>query len=105
MNILIKNSSQVPIYRQIYKQIKEKVLREISFGGGCVNDSIMHITNSNLPFGGVGNSGIGNYHGKAGFNAFTHYKSIMEKPTWFELNLKYYPYTKKKLKWVRRFFG
>ncbi len=87
------------------KQIKEKVLREISFGGGCVNDSIMHITNSNLPFGGVGNSGIGNYHGKAGFNAFTHYKSIMEKPTWFELNLKYYPYTKKKLKWVRRFFG
>ncbi len=103
----IKNRPK-PLSCYVYtkdKRVKEKVLHEISFGGGCVNDAIMHITNSNLPFGGVGNSGIGTYHGDAGFKAFTHYKSIMEKPTWFELNLKYYPYTKKKLKLVRRFFG
>ncbi len=81
---------------------KEKIIKEISFGGGAINDSIMHITNSKLPFGGVGNSGIGSYHGKAGFKVFTHYKSILEKSNAFELPLKYYPQTKVKLKWIKR---
>jgi aldehyde dehydrogenase (NAD+) len=73
------------------EQTKKKILREISFGGGCVNDAVMHFSNDSLPFGGVGESGMGNYHGEAGFRTFSHYKSILEKPTWIEPNLKYYP--------------
>ena len=82
-------------------EIKRRVMRELSFGGGAINDTIMHITNSNLPFGGVGSSGIGNYHGKAGFDAFTHYKSVLDKGTWFDPDFKYPPYTDKKIKWLR----
>ena len=63
----------------------------------------MHIANSQLPFGGVGNSGIGSYHGEAGFKTFSHYKSIMEKSNLIELPLKYYPRTKGKLAWIKRF--
>ena len=84
------------------KKAKQKILNEISFGGGAVNDAVMHISNPNLPFGGVGQSGIGNYHGKAGFDCFTHYKSILDKPTWLELPIKYYPHTNNKLKWIKR---
>lgn len=82
---------------------KMKVLSEISFGGGAINDAIMHITNHHLPFGGVGDSGIGNYHGKVGFEAFSHQKSIFEKPFGWEPNLKFPPYSLKKLKWIKRF--
>lgn len=78
-----------------------KILKEVSFGGGAVNDSIMHLSNSNLPFGGVGLSGIGSYHGKYGFDAFTHYKSILHKPFWFEASVKYAPYSKLKLKLIK----
>lgn len=84
------------------RKIKKKILKEISFGGGAINDAVMHITNHNLPFGGVGYSGIGNYHGEAGFKTFSHFKGILEKPTWFELPLKYYPHTMKKLKWIKQ---
>lgn len=87
------------------KIAREKIIKELSFGGGAINDTIMHITNSNLPFGGVGNSGIGAYHGKAGFDTFTHYKSVLHKGTWFDPNMKYPPYTKKKQKWVRWLLG
>jgi aldehyde dehydrogenase (NAD+) len=79
-------------------------MRGISFGGGGVNEAVMHITNPNLPFGGVGNSGTGKYHGKAGFREFSNYKAILKKPTWFELNLKYAPLSKAKLRWIRSFF-
>lgn len=79
----------------------EKLLKEVSFGGGAVNDSVMHLSNSNLPFGGVGFSGIGSYHGKFGFETFSHYKSILEKPFWFEPNIKYAPYSQRKLKWIK----
>ena len=82
---------------------KKKILKEISFGGGAINDGVMHIANSKLPFGGVGNSGMGSYHGEAGFRAFTHYKSILEKSNLMELSLKYYPHTKGKLTWIKRF--
>jgi aldehyde dehydrogenase (NAD+) len=76
----------------------DKILREISFGGGAINDSVMHLSNSNLPFGGVGFSGMGNYHGQSGFNAFSHHKSILDKPFWYESSLKYPPYSDFKLK-------
>lgn len=83
---------------------RKKVLAELSFGGGAINDTVMHITNSNLPFGGVETSGIGSYHGEAGFKAFTHYKGILEKSTLLELPLKFYPQSKGKLWWIKQFF-
>ncbi|MBS3742504.1 MAG: aldehyde dehydrogenase [Candidatus Cloacimonetes bacterium] len=89
------------IYSTNSKTVK-KLLKEISFGGGAVNDSVMHLSNSNLPFGGVGFSGIGSYHAKAGFNAFSHYKSILHKPFWFEPSLKYPPYSQEKMRWIKR---
>ena len=87
------------------KTIRNKLLKEISFGGGAVNDAVMHLTNSNLPFGGVGNSGTGSYHGEAGFKTFSHFKSILHKPFWLEPNLKYPPYSKLKLSWIKRLIG
>jgi len=87
------------------KAEKNKILKEISFGGGAINDGVMHIANSNLPFGGVGNSGMGSYHGESGFKAFTHYKSILEKSNLIELSLKYYPHSEGKLNWIKRFMG
>jgi aldehyde dehydrogenase (NAD+) len=84
------------------RSIKTKVTNELSFGGGAINDAIMHITNHHLPFGGVGDSGIGSYHGEAGFRTFSHYKSMLEKPLRFEPNLKYSPHSESKLKWIKR---
>ncbi|PQA91975.1 aldehyde dehydrogenase [Chryseobacterium shigense] len=81
---------------------KETFTAKLSFGGGCINDVIMHLGNERLPFGGVGNSGIGNYHGKFGFDAFSHQKSVLEKATWGEPSIKYPPYTEKKLSWIRK---
>jgi len=75
-----------------------KILHEISFGGGAINDAVVHLANSNLPFGGVGNSGMGNYHGKAGFDTFSHYKSIYNHSTIIEPSIKYTPYTNWKRK-------
>jgi len=86
-----------PLTLYIYsksKKIIQKILYEISFGGGAINESLVHISNPNLPFGGVGASGIGNYSSKAGFDAFTHYKSILHKSFLFEPNIKYTPFTK-----------
>ena len=91
------------IYSKNRKNI-DKLLNEISFGGGAVNDSLMHLSNSNLPFGGVGLSGIGSYHGKAGFDTFSHFKSILDKPFWIEPNIKYAPYSTWKLKIIKWLF-
>ncbi|MDC8104223.1 aldehyde dehydrogenase [Chryseobacterium sp. B21-037] len=84
-----------PEEKEIFKQ-------KISFGGGCINDVVMHLSNDHLPFGGVGNSGIGHYHGKYGFETFSHQKSILERVTWGEPNIKYPPYSDKKLKWIKK---
>lgn len=81
--------------------LQKKVLDKVSFGGGGINDAVMHITNSELPFGGVGNSGIGSYHGETGFRTFSHFKSVLDKPGWLEPNLKYYPLTNAKLKLIK----
>ena len=86
-----------PLALYIYsknKKIIQKILHEISFGGGAINESLVQTSNPNLPFGGVGASGIGNYHSKAGFDTFTHYKSILHKTSWIEPNIKYLPFTK-----------
>lgn len=81
---------------------KENFIAKISFGGGCINDVAMHLSNDSLPFGGVGNSGMGNYHGKFGFEAFSHQKAILDRATWGEPDLKYPPYTEKKLNWIKK---
>ena len=73
------------------KQAKE-VIRLTSAGGSCINDVIMHIANENMPFGGVGNSGMGHYHGKLSFDAFSHQRSIVTTPTWLDLPFRYMPY-------------
>ncbi|CAH1199575.1 aldehyde dehydrogenase [Paenibacillus sp. JJ-223] len=77
------------------KQVQEKVLQEVSFGGGCINDTITHVANPRLPFGGVGNSGIGGYHGRYSFETFSHVKSILRKSTRLNLPILYPPYAGK----------
>ena len=92
------------IYSKSSKTI-DKLLNELSFGSGAVNDSLMQLSNHHLPFGGVGNSGMGSYHGKTSFDNFSHFKSILHKPFWFESSMKYAPYTDMKLKLVKWIMG
>jgi aldehyde dehydrogenase (NAD+) len=99
--ILKVKQKEKPLALYIYsknKKIINKILNEISFGGGAINESLVHLSNPNLPFGGVGASGIGSYHSKAGFDTFTHYKSILHKSFLFEPSIKYLPFTKLKRK-------
>ncbi len=77
------------------KKHMKRVTTELSYGGGCINDVIIHLATSEMPFGGVGESGMGGYHGKAGFDAFSHYKSIVDKKTWLDLPMRYQPYKSK----------
>ena len=86
------------------KKWANKLMKKHSYGGGMINDVIVYFTNQRLPFGGVGNSGMGSYHGEFGFKAFSHFKGIIDKPSWFELSLKYAPYSPTKLKWIKRLF-
>ncbi len=72
----------------------EKITHRCAFGGGCINDTIIHLATSEMGFGGVGESGMGAYHGKAGFDAFSHTKSIVDKKTWMDLPMRYQPYSK-----------
>lgn len=81
---------------------EEEVLSRISFGGGCVNDTLMHIANHHLPFGGVGESGIGAYHGEHSFYTFSHAKSIVKRGTWLDVPVRYPPYTKQKFALIRK---
>ncbi len=76
------------------KHIK-RVTTELSYGGGCINDVVIHLATSEMGFGGVGESGMGSYHGKGGFDAFSHYKSIVDKKTWIDLPMRYQPYDNK----------
>ncbi|MFP4470002.1 MAG: aldehyde dehydrogenase [Bacteroidales bacterium] len=78
------------------------ILKELNFGGGTFNDGIMHITNARLPFGGIGHSGMGNYHGRHGFETFSHQKSIMKRTTWIDIPLRYPPYKLSTLKIVKK---
>ena len=79
------------------------VTERCSFGGACTNDTIMHVGTSKMGFGGVGSSGMGTYHGKAGFETFSHKKSIVRKGTWLDVNIRYSPYSKKKDKLISMF--
>lgn len=78
-------------------------MQNVTFGGGCVNNTIWQLSNMHLPFGGVGDSGIGAYHGKYTFLTFTHAKSVMKTPNWFDPDIKYPPFSGK-MKWLKLFF-
>lgn len=82
---------------------QDRFLRECSFGGGCINDTIIHLATSAMPFGGVGQSGMGGYHGFSSFNAFSHTKSIVDKSTWMDLPVRYQPAAPWKSKLLRKF--
>ncbi|QSS98568.1 aldehyde dehydrogenase [Pontibacillus sp. ALD_SL1] len=83
------------------EQKQEEILSKLSFGGGCINDTLFHVANPHLPFGGVGQSGVGSYHGKASFDAFTHSKGIVKQTTKFDLSIRY-PGRKHGLKLIKR---
>ena len=88
------------------KKFCDAIIAKYSFGGGCINDTMVHFSNKKLPFGGVGHSGIGAYHGKLSFDIFSHYKGVVKKATWIDLPLRYAPYkgklatVKKILNWL-----
>ncbi|MEM8715631.1 MAG: aldehyde dehydrogenase family protein, partial [Cyanobacteria bacterium P01_G01_bin.4] len=82
--------------------VQERVLNSTSSGGACINDTVMHVGVDTLPFGGVGDSGIGAYHGKFTFDTFSHYKSVLKKGLWLDLKWRYAPYTEKGLKQIRK---
>ncbi len=86
-----------PLALYVFSSDKKRIKRytsELGFGGGCVNDTVVHLATPFLPFGGFGVSGIGSYHGRAGFETFSHIKSIVDKKTWLDMPLRYQPYSK-----------
>ncbi|RXM47577.1 aldehyde dehydrogenase [Flavobacterium sp. YO12] len=83
------------------KSFAKKMITSYSFGGGCINDSVIHFSNKRLPFGGVGHSGIGAYHGQRSFDTFSHHKAIVKKANWLDLPMRYAPY-KDKLASIKR---
>jgi aldehyde dehydrogenase (NAD+) len=102
------NSKGKPLSFYVFssdQSLQNRLLTECSFGGACVNDCIVHLANPNLPFGGVGESGMGSYHGKSSFEIFTHKKSVLRKPFWGDASMRYPPYTPKKMKLLKFFLG
>ena len=101
------NARPIPLSLYLFSERsshQQKVIKEIEFGGGCINDTLVHLGNLNLPFGGKGRSGMGNYYGKFGFDTFSQKKSILKKPTWLDIPLRYPPY-KDHLKWLKKIFN
>lgn len=83
------------------RAVEKRILDTCSFGGGCINDTIIHLANPRLGFGGVGHSGMGSYHGKLSFDTFTHYRSIVKKSTWIDLPMRYHPYKEQNFRLIR----
>ncbi|WP_426092690.1 aldehyde dehydrogenase [Flavobacterium sp. DSR3-2] len=100
----IISSFEKPLSLYLFSQNKsfvDEVLQKYSFGGGCINDTVIHLANNRLPFGGVGNSGMGAYHGKLSFDIFSHKKAIVKRGLWLDLPIRYAPY-KDKLKTIQK---
>lgn len=100
------NQHPKPLSLYFFSQNKKKqemIIKEIRFGGGCINDTVAHFINHYLPFGGIGDSGLGSYHGKASFDTFSHKKGMLKKSTWLDIPLRYPPYGGK-LKWIKKVF-
>lgn len=96
------NSNEKPLAFYYFGKSKnaKDILSKTTSGGACINDTLMHITNHNMPFGGVGNSGLGNYHGHDSLLAFSHQRAIVCSPTWIDLPFKYVPF--KFFKWLKK---
>ena len=100
----IISNFEKPLSLYLFSQNKlfiDEVLQKYSFGGGCINDTVIHLANNRLPFGGVGNSGMGAYHGKLSFDIFSHKKAIVKRGTWLDIPIRYAPY-KNKLKTIQK---
>lgn len=105
--ISLLNRKPKPLALYIFSEDKsaiKKVTLGVRYGGGCVNDVIIHLATSEMGFGGVGESGMGAYHGKAGFDTFSHTKSIVYKKTFVDLPMRYQPYNRRKFSKLLRFF-
>lgn len=85
------------------KAVQDRFLHAVPFGGGCINDTIIHLATSRMGFGGVGHSGMGSYHGRKSFDTFSHEKSIVNKSTWMDMPVRYMPYSKRKDRLLRIF--
>lgn len=85
------------------KEVQKKFTQSLSYGGGCINDTIVHLATSKMGFGGVGTSGMGSYHGKFSFDTFTHYKGILHKANWLDIPMRYPPYTKTNYNMIKKF--
>ncbi|MDF2589246.1 MAG: aldehyde dehydrogenase [Anaerocolumna sp.] len=100
------NSRPKPLALYLFttnKKLEKYICNSVSFGGGCINDTIIHLATPYMGFGGVGESGMGSYHGNTSFLTFSHRKSIVKKANWIDLPMRYHPYTKRKDKMVRMF--
>ena len=100
------NNRQKPLALYLFtenREVEKKVIENVSYGGGCVNDTMIHLASPFLPFGGVGTSGIGSYHGKKSFETLSHMKSVLKKSTKINLSFIFPPYNKEKVKLIRRF--
>lgn len=100
------NSMAHPLALYIFtsrRKTARKFMEECSFGGGCINDTLIHLATSEMGFGGFGESGMGAYHGEEGFRTFSHYKSIVDKKTWIDLSMRYQPYKPRNEKLLHRF--
>lgn len=102
--IQVVKTFEKPLALYLFSRQKENqklVLNSLSFGGGCINDTVLHYSNIHLPFGGVGHSGMGSYHGKRSFDTFSHFRGILKKHPWPDITARYLPYTGLKKKLVR----
>lgn len=102
----IVNTNEKPLALYVFSENKgfiKKITSECIFGGGCVNDVVIHLATSYMGFGGVGESGMGSYHGKTGFDTFSHYKSIVDKKTYMDLPMRYQPYSVLKERLIKMF--
>lgn len=96
-----------PLALYLFSQDRARVrdaLGRLQFGGGCINDVVIHLATSEMGFGGVGESGMGAYHGQAGFAAFSHERSIVDKKTWLDLPMRYQPYRRQRYGGLLRLF-
>lgn len=99
-------SHEKPLALYLFTESREtanRIIKTVSFGGGCINDTIMHITSSKLPFGGVGQSGMGSYHGKYSYRTFSRDKSIVSKTTLIDIPVRYRPFNRLKRALIRLF--
>lgn len=106
--VSILNNKPRPLALYLFsnkKEVIELITSRCNYGGGCINDVIVHLSTSSLGFGGIGESGMGSYHGEDGFNAFSYNKNILDRKTWLDLPLRYQPYNREKDdKIIRKFF-